>query len=115
MTVPAPVRPTALITGASTGIGYELAKVFAENGHDLVLVARGTARLEKVAAECESLGQIKSQVLVKDLSMPGAPVEIYDQLMRDNVRVDVLVNNAGFGTYGPFATIDAADNLELLQ
>jgi short-subunit dehydrogenase len=115
MTVTTPARPTALITGASTGIGYELAKVFAENEHDLVLVARGTTQLEKVAAECEALGKITARVLVKDLAVPGAPMEIYEQLKRDNVRVDVLVNNAGFGTYGPFATIDAAENLELLQ
>ena len=115
MTVPTFARPTALITGASTGIGYELAKVFAKNGYDLVLVARGEAQLQKVAAECESLGTIAARVLVKDLSLPGAPVEIYEQLRRDNLRVDVLVNNAGFGTYGPFATIDAAANLELLQ
>ena len=108
-------RPTALVTGASTGIGYELARLFARNGYDLVLVARTAAPLEKVAAELESLAGAKVRVLAQDLSRPNAPVEIFDELQRLGVQVDVLVNNAGFGTHGPFATIDAAANVELLQ
>jgi hypothetical protein len=105
----------ALITGASTGIGYELAKVFAENGYDLVLVARNQAQLEKVAAEIESAHQVKARVLAKDLSLPAAPREIFDQLAGENVQVDVLVNNAGFGTYGFFADIDFDADTALLQ
>ena len=107
-------KPTALITGASVGIGYELAKVFARNGHDLALVARNREQLEKVAAECRTLGA-ESRVIAKDLSVPGAAQEIFDELSQAGVQVDVLVNNAGFGTHGPFAEIDEDADLGLLQ
>jgi short-subunit dehydrogenase len=105
----------ALITGASVGIGRELAKIFAERGHDLVLVARNREQLETVAQECESKGQIKARVLAKDLSLASSPREIFDELMRENVVVDVLVNNAGVGTHGLFADIDLDADLRLLQ
>ena len=108
-------RPTALITGASVGIGYELAKVFAEHGHDLVLVARNREQLEKAAAECKLLGAGSARVLSKDLSVPGAAQEIFDEVSRDGIAIDVLVNNAGFGTYGPFAQIELEKDLALLQ
>lgn len=107
-------KPTALITGASVGIGYELAKVFARRGHDVVLVARNREQLEKVAAECRTLGA-ESRVIAKDLSVPGAAEENFDELSRAGVQVDVLVNNAGFGTHGPFAGIDTDADLGLLQ
>jgi len=107
-------RPTALITGASVGIGYELAKVFARSGYDLVLVARDQEKLKQVALECNGLGA-RSRIVPKDLSVPGAPQEIFDELAKDGVQVDVLVNNAGFGTHGPFAQIDCDADLRLLQ
>ena len=107
-------RPVALITGASVGIGYELAKVFARNGYDLVLLARNREQLQKVAAECQSLGAA-ARVLMKDLAIPAAPQDIFDELTRDGVQIDVLVNNAGFGTHGPFAEIDTDADLRLLQ
>jgi hypothetical protein len=106
---------TALITGASVGIGRELARIFAENGHDLVLVARNVEQLQQVAAECESLGKVKARVLQKDLSLPNAATQIFDELKRDGVVVDTLVNNAGFGNYGPFAEVDLDADLRLLQ
>lgn len=106
---------TALITGASVGIGHELARVFAENGYDLVLVARDREKLERAAAECQSAGKIHARVLVKDLSVPEAPREIFDELARDGVAVDVLVNNAGFGTHGRFADIELDADVRLLQ
>jgi uncharacterized protein len=106
---------TALITGASVGIGYELARVFAANGYDLVLVARNREQLERVAAECQSLGKIHARVLARDLSAAEAPREIFDELMREGVVVDVLVNNAGFGTHGRFADIELDADLRLLQ
>lgn len=106
---------TALITGASVGIGYELAKVFAEHGHDLVLVARDRAKLDAVAAECQRLGKIHARVIAKDLSLPEAPREIFDELARDGVTTDVLVNNAGFGTHGRFADIELDADVRLLQ
>lgn len=105
----------ALITGASVGIGRELARIFAESGHDLVLVARNVEQLKQVAAECQSLGSGTARVLPKDLSVPGAAREIFDELKRDGVAIDVLVNNAGFGNYGRFAEVDLDADLRLLQ
>ncbi|HEY8750276.1 MAG TPA: SDR family oxidoreductase [Tepidisphaeraceae bacterium] len=111
---PSPVRPTALVTGASGGIGYDLAKILAKNSHDVVLVARDLARLDAVALECRVFGA-QALVIAKDLSIPSAPSEIYEQLRAAGVTIDVLVNNAGFGTHGPFATVPADADLGLLQ
>jgi len=109
-----PNRPTALITGASVGIGYELAKVFASSGHDLVLVARNEPQLQSVAAECEALGAT-SRIIPSDLAVTGAAQAIYDRLASDGASVEVLVNNAGFGTHGEFTAIDLDSDLRLLQ
>jgi short-subunit dehydrogenase len=106
---------TALITGASVGIGYELAKVCAKNGHNVVLVARNQPQLERVAAEIESGGKVKARVLVKDLAQPDASREIFDELMNEGVQVEVLINNAGFGNHGKFAETELDADLRLLQ
>jgi len=94
----------ALITGASMGIGYELAKVFAAEKFNLVLVARNEARLKKVADELRAQYGIETKILVSDLSLPTAPQEIFEAL-RDT-PISVLVNNAGFGWSGAFAECD---------
>ena len=94
---------TALITGASTGIGLEFAKIFAQNGYDLVLVARSADKLQKLAAE---LSNVKTHIIAKDLSLPTAPKEIYDELEAKNIAIEVLINNAGFGDYGFFHETD---------
>jgi uncharacterized protein len=91
----------ALITGGSMGIGHELAKVFAAEKFNLVLVARNETRLKKVAEELRAQHGIEIRILVKDLSLPNAPQEISDAL-RDT-PISVLVNNAGFGWRGAFA------------
>lgn len=98
----------ALITGGSAGIGHELAKVFAAHKFDLVLVARNEARLKQVADELRAAHSIETKILVKDLSLPTAPQEIFDAL-RDT-PVSVLVNNAGFGWRGAFAEGDLLQN-----
>lgn len=98
----------ALITGGSAGIGHELAKVFAAHKFDLVLVARNEARLKQVADELRAAHSIEKKILVKDLSLPTAPQEIFDAL-RDT-PVSVLVNNAGFGWRGAFAEGDLLQN-----
>jgi uncharacterized protein len=106
---------TALVTGASGGIGEELARLFAADGHDLVLVARSRDKLERLAAELSEKHGVGARVLSKDLARPEAPREIFDELQAEGVPVDALVNNAGFGTYGPFATTDLRAELDLLQ
>src|SRR6185312_13785095 len=115
MTRPPPTRSTALITGASVGIGRELALVFARNRYDLVLVARNEQQLREVAGRCEAEGGGKARVLVKDLSVQQSAQEIFDELQADNTRVDVLVNNAGFGNWGLFAGTDLDADVRLLN
>lgn len=101
--------PTALITGASNGIGYEFAKLFARDRYDLVLVARSGENLSRVAAELQSLVSVKTVAL--DLASPPAPKFLFEQLQRDGISVDVLVNNAGFGAFGEFALMDEKEIL----
>jgi uncharacterized protein len=108
-------RPTALITGASGGIGAEIAREFAAHGYEVVLVARTKARLVALAGELEGAHGITARVIEADLARPQAPEEIYQQVGLQGVAVDVLVNNAGFGTHGPFAETDLHTELEMLQ
>jgi short-subunit dehydrogenase len=96
---------TVLITGASGGIGYELAKLFARDHYNLVLVARSGDRLNQVRAELEGQFGIKVKTVALDLAATPAPKFLFDQLQRDGVAVDVLMNNAGFGVFGEFTTM----------
>jgi short-subunit dehydrogenase len=93
---------TVLITGASGGIGYELAKLFARNHHNLVLVARSADKLAQVATELQAHG-ITVKTIALDLAAPPAPKFLFDQVQREGVIIDVLINNAGFGIFGEFA------------
>jgi len=105
----------ALVTGASSGIGYELAKLFAGDGKNIVVVARNQDRLEKLKTEIEKKSGAKVIVLVKDLSKPNAPQEIFSELEKKNINVDVLVNNAGFPVHGKFAETDLKEELDMIQ
>jgi short-subunit dehydrogenase len=105
---------TALITGASSGIGRELARLFARDGDRLVLVARSRERLEELARELET-ASAGVTVLVKDLCDARAPEEIAAALGEQGIEVDVLVNNAGAQVYGAFAGADLPRLLEMLQ
>jgi short-subunit dehydrogenase len=96
---------TALITGASIGIGRELAKLFAQNSHNLVLIARNAARLQEVAADLEKQFGVTAKAFPLDLTSSAAPQFLFDQLRRENIEIDVLVNNAGYGKLGAFAEI----------
>ena len=97
---------TALITGASSGIGLELAKLFARDGYDLVLVARRREKLETLGKDLTTRHGIRCTAIAADLADPTAPAEIARQLAAASVAVDVLVNNAGFGELGLFADTD---------
>src|SRR5215204_2868204 len=108
-------KMTALVTGASGGIGEELARLFAADGHDLVLVARSRDKLARLAEELEGKHGVGARVVASDLARPEAPRELFDELQGAGVAVDALVNNAGFGSYGLFAETDLQSELELLQ
>ncbi|WP_435359611.1 SDR family NAD(P)-dependent oxidoreductase [Haloarchaeobius sp. DFWS5] len=108
-------RDTALITGASAGIGRELARQFARHGHDLVLVARREAVLDEAADELESRYGVTVTTIVKDLDDDDAPQELYDEVHEQDLDVGVLVNNVGIGTYGPFAESDLDRELTQLR
>lgn len=101
----------ALITGASGGIGLELAKLFASDGHELVLVARSEDKLRALADE---LG-VRTTVLACDLGQPGAPQRLFDQLAEHSIELGYLVNNAGFGSVGNFWELDRARELEMID
>jgi len=92
---------TVLITGASGGIGYELAKLFARDHHNLVLVARSGDKLAQVARELQVHG-VTVKTIALDLAAPPAPAFLFDQVQREELAVDILVNNAGFGVFGEF-------------
>lgn len=106
---------TALITGASFGIGYELAKIFANQKYDLVLVARNRERLNEIESEFKRNNNIRIKTLVKDLSNSSAPSEIFDELNYDKIDIDVLINNAGFGLLGPFSELSLQEQLDMIQ
>jgi short-subunit dehydrogenase len=103
----------AVITGASSGIGLELARLMAARGHNLVLLARNQTALEQLAAELRARHGTEVKVLVKDLAHSAAPAEVFDAL-RD-VPVSILVNNAGFGLHGPFATNELRTQTDMMQ
>jgi short-subunit dehydrogenase len=105
----------ALITGASSGIGYEFAKLFARDGKNIVVVARSQDKLEELKREIENKFGTSVKVLVKDLSNPISPQEIYSELEKDNFNVDVLINNAGFSVYGVFSETELQKELEMIQ
>ena len=106
---------TALVTGASGGIGEELARLFAADGHDLVLVARSRDKLARLSEELGGKHGVRARVLAADLARDEAPREIFEELGAGGVEVDALVNNAGFGSYGLFAETDLESELGLLQ
>jgi short-subunit dehydrogenase len=105
------MTPTALITGASSGIGADLARLFARDGYDLVLVARREEKLRELAKE---LG-VTSTVIAVDLSKADAAQQLANALVEKSINIDVLVNNAGLGLAGPFIANDFAKDLEMIQ
>ncbi len=101
------IKETALVTGASFGIGLEMARVLAREGHDLVLVARSVEKLNEVARELEKEG-VKIHILVRDLSLPGSAKSLYEEVVSQGYPVSWLINNAGHGLHGRFDEMDPA-------
>ena len=110
--MPESKRPKVLITGASSGIGKSLAKVFAGNQYDLVLVARNKEKLQQLSSELSNtFTDIQIQILDKDLTKIEAAKEIYDEIP----EIDILVNNAGMAVHGEFSKTDFDKELQLIQ
>jgi uncharacterized protein len=106
---------TVLITGASGGIGYELAKLFAKDHHNLVLVARNRPRLGQIADELQRQFGITVTTVALDLTEPDAPRALFAQLQSDGVAIDILINNAGYGKFGEFADVPVEESLGQIQ
>jgi len=105
----------ALITGASAGLGVEYARLFAADGHDVVLVARRRERLDALAKELQQAHRTRARVIAADLASPVGPGQVVDEVLRLGLEVGFLVNNAGFGTSGPFAESNLHRELEMIQ
>jgi short-subunit dehydrogenase len=106
---------TALVTGASAGLGAELARLFASDKHDVVLVARRRDKLEALALQIAEKYGVQAHVLPEDLTDREAPERIVAELARRKLAIEFLVNNAGFGTNGAFAELDVRRELEMVQ
>jgi uncharacterized protein len=108
-------KKTALITGAASGIGYELAHIFARDNYNLVLVDKNGQKLSDIASKFRQKFGVVVKNIVKDLSVPTSPDEIFTDVQQASIKVDVLVNNAGFGNYGLFNETDLTAELKMLQ
>ncbi len=109
------MNKTALITGASAGIGLEFAKIFAKEKHDLVITARNKTKLNELADEIKTKNNVNVKVIAKDLSKQNAGEEIFDELKNENIVTDVLINNAGFGVFDHYWKVELQDEKNMLQ
>jgi short-subunit dehydrogenase len=105
----------ALVTGATSGIGYEIAKLLAQENHNLIIVARNTEALEAVANEFRAAFNIEVIPLAKDLFRRESPFEIHEEVKNRSLQVDVLVNDAGQGQYGEFIETDINREIDIIQ
>jgi len=108
-------KKTALITGASSGIGLEFARLFAEGGYDVVLVARTESKLKALAEELSAKHGVRALAVAADLADPAASRGLVERLKAEGVQVEVLVNNAGYASYGAFAETDLDAELKMIQ
>ncbi len=109
------MKKTALITGASSGIGKEFARIHASKGGNLVIVARRENKLLELKKELEKKYKVKVMIIVKDLSKPESASEIYDEVKATGVEVDYLINNAGFGGRGKFHEREWEQDLAMIN
>jgi uncharacterized protein len=106
-------RGAALITGASSGIGAELARLCAADGYDVILGARRAGLLQELADELAGRGRVRARVVTADLAETSAPAAVFDAVRGE--RIEILINNAGFGVYGPFVHTDWEAERRLLE
>jgi hypothetical protein len=104
----------ALITGASAGLGEQFAHLFARDGHEVVLVARSLPRLEAVAERLR-FHKVKTHLIAEDLSKPGAAGRVFERVKEKGLSVEFLVNNAGFGSTGPFLDLPVEKEVEMVE
>jgi short-subunit dehydrogenase len=109
------MKNTALITGASNGIGLELAKIHASKGGDLVLVARNKKKLDELKTELESKYKVVVYTIGKDLSLNTAVQEVFNETIQQNIQIDYLINNAGIGLFGMFYETDWNKEAEMIN
>jgi short-subunit dehydrogenase len=109
------MKKVALITGASTGIGKELANIHAEKGGDLVIVARSKNKLDSLKSELEKKHAVEVLVLAKDLGSPNAPKEIFDEIKKAGIEIEYLINNAGFGALGKFHELELDRQVNMIN
>ena len=105
----------ALITGASAGIGLEFAKIFAKEKYDLVISARNETKLTELANEIKNKHNVNVKVIPKDLSKQNAGKEIFNELKNENINIDILINNAGFGIFDNYWNVELNDEQNMLQ
>jgi short-subunit dehydrogenase len=106
---------TVLITGASSGIGLSFAELFAQKGYSLVLTARNEAKLMETAAQLQTKYNVSVKTLAQDLSLPQAPSLLVNELDKQNITIDILINNAGFAAYGPFTETKWEEEQDMIQ
>jgi short-subunit dehydrogenase len=106
---------TALITGASSGIGAAFAKALATRQTNLILVARSQDKLDLLARQLQEQHQIQVEVLRQDLAIPGAATSVFEAVTQKNIAIDLLINNAGFGDYGQFSESSLTKQLDMIQ
>lgn len=109
------MKNIAIITGASAGIGKELANIHAEKGGDLVIVARSKDKLDLLKAELEKKYSVEVLVIAKNLGAPNASQEIYNQLKKAGIEIDYLINNAGFGALGKFHELELDRQVNMIN
>ena len=109
------MKETALITGASSGIGFELSLLLADKGYDLIITARNAEKLNQLRKKILANHQVNIIVIPKDLSLVASSKELYLEIKRQQLKVTILINNAGFGDYNEFSTSDIEKQLQMIQ
>ncbi|MCB6435853.1 SDR family NAD(P)-dependent oxidoreductase [Thomasclavelia ramosa] len=109
------MKKTALITGASSGLGLEFAKIYAKNEYNLLIIARSEGKLYQLKTEIEKTYGVEVVVYAKDLSEKDAGYDIFDFCLENSIQVDVLVNNAGFGDFSNFVEADWEKQYNMVQ
>lgn len=107
--------PTALITGASSGIGAAFAEELAKRQYNLVLIARSETKLQELANQLQQEYQIQADVFVQDLTKPHAAMAVFNAVSQRGLNIDLLINNAGFGDYGSFADRPREKQVDMIQ